>query len=78
MKINITSASSWSKNKIIEVDSIDEVIDKLRTDKELVKSVISKSCTWLSNSLIPDTFIIEKCIEKEYDYEIQIYDDYIE
>lgn len=78
MKINITAVSSYGKNKIIEVDSIDEAINKLRTDKELVKSVVDERYTWLSDSFIPETFIIEKCTKEEYDYEIQIYDFYTE
>lgn len=80
MNINITSSSScWDKNKTIEVNSIDKAIEKLRTDKELVKSVIDEEYSNLKDYLIPSTFIvkmysgIENC-----DYEIEICDSYIE
>lgn len=41
MKVGISSTSGFcSKYEIIETNSIEEAIERLRTDKELVKSVI--------------------------------------
>lgn len=58
MKIIITASSNFLYNKIIEANSLDEAIERLRTDKELVESVIDKSYSWIATDLIPDRFIV--------------------
>lgn len=58
MKIIITASSNFCINKIIEANSLDEAIERLRTDKELVESVIDKSYSWIATDLIPDSFIV--------------------
>ena len=80
MKISITSASSiWNKYQIIEVDSIDEAIKRLQTDKGLVKSIINKKDTWLKKDLFPERFVVKTYSEIEgCDCEIEIYDYYRE
>ena len=81
MEINITSSSSsLCRNRIIEVNSIDEAIEKLRTDKELVKSVINGEHSVLIDTLIPNSFIVKtySSIIEKCNYEIEIYDYYRE
>lgn len=58
MKILVNATSNFGFNKIIEVNSLDEAIERLRTDKELVESVIDKSYSWIATDLIPDSFIV--------------------
>lgn len=45
-------------NKIIEANSLDKAIKRLRTDKELVESIIDKANSWIDDDLIPDRFIV--------------------
>ena len=80
MKISITSVSSiWNKYQIIEVDSIDEAIKRLQTDKGLVKSVINEDITFLREDLFPERFVVKTYSEVEgCDCEIEIYDYYRE
>lgn len=83
MKIKVCAASSYNLNKhvIIEVNSIDEAINKIKTNKNLVSDIIENT-SWLydeNNSIaIPSTFIIDTNKTKEYDVLIQIYDRYVE
>ena len=53
MKVKIYAASSWNLDKyiIIEVNSIDEAINKIKTDKTLVLSIIGNR-SWLYNENI--------------------------
>ena len=80
MKISITAASALLKDAIIiEVNSIDEAIKKLQTDKELVKSIINVKTTWLEENSIPTDFILKTySYEEGCDYSIEIYDGYRE
>ena len=80
MKISITSVSSiWNKYQIIEVDSIDEAIKRLQTDKGLVKSIINEKDTFLKKDLFPERFVVKTYSEVEgCDCEIEIYDYYRE
>lgn len=80
MKINIVASSTFQNiNKIIEVNYIDEAIQKLRTDKELVKSVIDEDITEIKEDLIPDKFVLKTfSCQESCEYEIEIYDYYRE
>lgn len=58
MKILVNTTSNFGFNKIIEANSLDEAVERLRTDKELVESIIDKSYSWITTDLIPDSFIV--------------------
>lgn len=73
MKILVNATSNFGFNKIIEVNSLDEAIERLRTDKELVESIIDKSYSWIDD-LIPDSFIVSILQKDGIDYEIELYD----
>lgn len=79
MKIKITAASTeYSKFKVVEVNSIDEVIKRLRTDRELQNSIINEELSWITKGLIPSEFIIIfPLIGSEYYVEIQMCDWYL-
>ena len=83
MKVKICAASSWQLNKfiIIEVDSIDEAINKIKINKDLVSNIIGNT-SWLynenNNIETPNTFIIDTHKTKEHDVLIQLYDKYVE
>lgn len=84
MKVQIEASSNWDfDNKvIIEINSIDEAIKRIQTDKNLVLSVIGKN-SWLYNKeqnicLIPSQFIINTNKTEEYDVIIELYDNNIE
>lgn len=76
MKINITSSSCYNKSKIIEANSIDEAINRLRTDEELVMQVIDEDCSWITTEYCNNSFIVHipEFSPKDYDLEIEIYD----
>lgn len=79
MKINITASSSFTdKNKIIEVESIEEAIKRLQTDKELVKSVIDEKYSNLYDSFPLDFIVTTYSSENDCSFEIEIYDYYRE
>lgn len=78
MKIIITASSNFLYNKIIEANSLDEAIERLRTDKELVESVIDKANSWIDDDLILNRFIVSISQEDGIDYEIELYDYYRE
>lgn len=77
MKILVNATSNFGFNKIIEANSLDEAIERLRTDKELVELIIDKSYSWMDD-LIPDHFIVSISQEDGIDYEIELYDYYRE
>lgn len=83
MKVKICAVSSWNLDKyvIIEVNSIDDAINKIKTNKTLIPNIIGNR-SWLYDIInvikTPNTFIINTNKTKEYDIEIQIYDEYIE
>lgn len=77
MKILVNSTSNFCFDKIIEANSLDKAIKRLRTDKELVESIIDKSYSWIDD-LIPDRFIVSISQEDGIDYEIELYDYYRE
>lgn len=77
MKINITSTSNMYSNTIIEVNSIDDAIKRLQTDKELVLSSIDTKYSDLKDlDYIPNQFYINTNKQEKYDVEIEIYDYY--
>lgn len=79
MKVGISSTSGFcSKYEIIETNSIEEAIERLRTDKELIKSVIDLDYTWINYDQIPNCFIVSIPQNERTDYEIEIYDYYRE
>ena len=75
MKIKVCAASSWNLDKfiIIEVNSIDEAINKIKTNKDLVSNIIGNT-SWLynenNNIETPNTFVID--IDKTKEYNILI------
>ena len=83
MKIKVCAASSWKLDKfiIIEVNSIDEAINKIKTNKNLVSNIIGNT-SWLynenNNIETPNTFIIDTHKTNEHDILIQLYDSYVE
>lgn len=83
MKVKVCAVSSWSLNKhvIIEVNSIDEAINKIKTNKDLVSNIIENT-SWLynenNNIETPNTFIIDTHKTNEHDILIQLYDSYVE
>lgn len=79
MKINITASSSFAnKNKIIEVESIEEAIKRLEIDKELVKSVIDEDYSSVYDSIPTDFIVKTYSDEEDCPFEIEIYDYYRE
>lgn len=80
MKISIIATSGYASNaKVIEANSIDEAIKRLQTDKELVKSIVNITTTWLDEDLIPGDFVLKTyAYEEGCDYTIEIYDGYRE
>ena len=80
MKVKITSVSAYSdKKEIIEVNSIDEAIKRVQTDKTLVQSVIDNDISWQTKET-PNAFIIftDFVFEEDFDVELIIYDYYWE
>ena len=84
MKVQIKAASNCDSDKqvIIEVDTIDEAINRIQTDINLFLSIINKY-SWLyeidyDTCIVPNTFIINTYKTKDYDISITLYDDYIE
>lgn len=83
MKVKVCAASSWNLDKfiIIDVNSIDEAINKIKTNKDLVSNIIGNT-SWLynenNNIETPNTFIIDTHKIKERDVLIQLYDRYVE
>lgn len=78
MRINVIASSDICKHKVIEVDSIEEAIKRLQTDRELVTSIIDPSISSAKDKA-PTSFIIETCpYNDNYDLEIEIYDYYRE
>ena len=80
MKVKITSVSAYSdKKEIIEVNSIDEAIKRVQTDKTLVQSVIDNDISWQTKEA-PNAFIIftDFVFEEDFDVELIIYDYYWE
>ena len=83
MKVKVYAASSWNLDKfiIIEVNSIDEAINKIKTNKDLVSNIIGNT-SWLynehNNIETPNTFIIDTHKTEERDVLIQLYDKYVE
>ena len=83
MKIKVCAASSWKLDKfiIIEVNSIDEAINKIKTNKNLVSNIIGNT-SWLynenNNIETPNTFIIDTHKTNAHDILIQLYDSYVE
>lgn len=80
MKAKIKAASNGNyREKIIEVNSIDEAIKRIQTDKELVRSLIYYKTSWLTDELTVSSFIIYTNFNNpDWDIEIIIYDDYWE
>ena len=80
MKVKITSVSAYSDNReIIEVNSIDEAIKRVQTDKKLVQSVIDSDISWQIKDAPVNSFIIFTDFSKEdFDTELIIYDYYWE
>ena len=78
MRVQISATSNWDfdKTTIIEVNSIDEAINRLRTDKELVMQVIDEDCSWITTEYCNNSFIVHipEFSPKDYDLEIEIYD----
>ena len=84
MKVQIKAASTWDFNNkvIIEVNTIDEAINRLQTDKNLVLSIIGTNSS-IYNKIyntytIPKSFIVDIIKNKDYDISITLYDYYIE
>lgn len=84
MKVKICAASDLSFNNpiIIEINSIDEAIKRIQEDKNLIFSIIGKK-SWIYDKKhdiysTPNQFIINTNKTKEYDIEIELYDNYIE
>lgn len=79
MRVQITAASSLTKKEIIEVNSIDEAIKRVQTDKKLVQSLIDNESSDTHNGRTVNSFIIfTNCSEQDYDAELIIYDYYWE
>ena len=79
MKLKVFAASCWPLDKfiIIEVNSIDEAINKIKTNKNLISSIIdnrSRLYNKNNNIEIPNTFIINTNKTEEYDILIELYE----
>ena len=77
MKVRINATSNMrmdSEYTIIEVESIDEAIHKLQTDRVLIESVVDARYTELEKGEIPSLFVIDLCATDKYDAYIEIYD----
>ena len=81
MRVQISATSNWNFDKtvIIEVNSIDEAIKRVQTDKTLVQSVIDNDISWQTKET-PNAFIIftDFVFEEDFDVELIIYDYYWE
>lgn len=80
MRVQIKAASSLtSKGEIIEVNSIDEAIKRVQTDKKLVQSVISNEYSWIADGASVSSFIVYTNLdEQDCETEIILYDYYWE
>lgn len=80
MKVKITSVSAYSDNReIIEVNSIDEAIKRVQTDKKLVQSVINNEYSWIADGASVSSFIVYTNLdEQDCETEIILYDYYWE
>lgn len=81
MKIYVTASSNLfcDKGKIIEANSIDEAINRLKTDKALIKSIVNIEETFLKGGRMPGQFVITTAsYQEDCDLEIEIYDYYRE
>ena len=81
MKVRINATSNMrmdSEYTIIEVESIDEAIHKLQTDRDLIESVVDALYTYLEKEEIPSLFVIDLRATDKYDAYIEIYDPYPE
>lgn len=81
MKVRINATSNMRMNSeytIIRVESIDEAIHKLQTDRDLMESVVDARYTQLGKLEIPTSFVIDVDENYEYDAYIEIYDTYRE
>ena len=81
MKVRICAVSSWNLDKcvIIEVNSIDEAIKRVQTDKTLVQSLIDNTYSWIDdNEEDIYSFIILTSPSQDYDIKLIIYDFYYE
>lgn len=81
MKVRIGATSNmrlYGGYTIIEVESIDEAIHKLQTDRDLMESVVGARYTQLEKLEIPSLFVIDLNKTDKYDAYIEIYDSYRE
>lgn len=79
MRVQIKAASSLtSKGEIIEVNSIDEAIKRVQTDKTLVQSLINSKYSWIEDEEDIYSFIILTDSKQDYDIRLIIYDYYYE
>lgn len=67
MKINITSTSSFcEKNILVEANSIEDAIKQIKGNKALLET--------LTEQEDPEQFVLTMSGNKDYDYELEIYD----
>ena len=78
MRVQIKAASSLTKKEIIEVNSIDEAIKRVQTDKTLVQSLIDNKYSWIDDEEDIYSFIILTSPSQDYDVKLIIYDFYYE
>lgn len=78
MRVQIKAASSLTKQEIIEVNSIDEAIKRVQTDKTLVQSLIDNTYSWIDDEEDIYSFIILTSPSQDYDVKLIIYDFYYE
>ena len=79
MRVQIKAASSLTKKEIIEVNSIDEAIKRVQTDKTLVQSLIDNTYSWIDDDEEDIySFIILTSPSQDYDVKLIIYDFYYE
>ena len=79
MRVQIKAASDLTKKEIIEVNSIDEAIKRVQTDKTLVQSLIDNMYSWIGDEEDIYSFIIfTNGSKQDYDVKLIIYDYYYE
>lgn len=81
MKVLLSATSSRhdeSKKRVIEANSLDEVISKLLIDKELVKALIKKENSCLKEYNPQEFVVTVNSATSKYAVEVEIYDTYRE
>lgn len=82
MKILVSCASSWNKESIIQRNSVEEVLNELKSGAMDISSLLGDNSS-LKDSFgsykLPTHFIVAyRSNDEKVDVDVTIYDDYVE